>query len=167
MKEQPLTISGARTAVYFGGILVAIVIAWGTMTTQQALTNQKLDTFIVLAEKQTDASNKRLERLEDNDREQDKELSRQGDIIDTARSRGLLSLAKLPTTTLSLTKEPTPTPSAESAKLEPQTQTTITNNYSQSPIPTDKPQMTPTPTQPPATPTPTSIPIVCVIGICL
>ncbi len=153
-ESQPITLSGARTAIYFGGLLVAIVIAWGAMTTQQALTNQKLDTFIASADKQTDASNKRLERLETSDQQQNEKFG-------ILQGKGFLSKAmpqssKIPFTLI-------PTPAAESANLTPQPQQTIVNNYVQ---PTSS--ATPTPVQQAQpTPAPTTTPTLCVIGICL
>ncbi len=137
-ESQPITLSGARTAIYFGGLLVAIVIAWGAMTTQQALTNQKLDTFIASADKQTDASNKRLERLETSDQQQNEKFG-------ILQGKGFLSKAMPQSSKIPFTLIPT------------------VNNYVQ---PTSS--ATPTPVQQAQpTPAPTTTPTLCVIGICL
>jgi hypothetical protein len=151
-KSQPITLSAAKSAVYFGGILVAIVLSCAAIITKQALSDQKMDTYIA-------TSADRLERLEESDREQDRLIIKHEEVINSAKARGILS--RLPNSqTSSSPIALAPTPAAESARFEQQR--LIINNNIQPSQTTSEPKQEQQPT-----PVPTPSPKFCLIGICL
>lgn len=145
--SQPITIGGAKTAWYFGTSLVFIVLGFGGMLTQGALTSQKVDSLAESFKEKSKSDDEMFKDFLAHDREQDNIIARHDEVIRNAQTRGLLGKSSVKTDFLGLALAPTPT--AGSAKLEPQPQTVV-NNYIQptptrakEPVPTPKPTPTP------------------------
>ena len=148
LTEKPITLSAIKEILPFLVLLTTMVLSWGSLNTQLALLNQKMDSAV----EQNDGFDTQLSSLNDKTQSIDVRLARIETIVQSAQAKGLLSVA-------------TPVSSNIIASARPNLSllaTTSTTTTTKEPI---KEQATPTPI--PTIATPTQATRLCVVGLCL
>lgn len=155
-----VVISGMKTLLPFGAVLLSVGMAWGNLNGQLNLSNQKIDTIIA---QNTSATNK-LGDIESREQQMAIDIAKLQQVIADNQSKGLLSQKPVTSVPFSdqLAINITPIPTAMPAQninvttnyAAQSAQTTPQNQSQSTPVPTPTPgSQSQTPTQNP-TPTP-------------